>query len=435
MNLHDWIDELCDVLDIETEVDEALVLDLAKVAADNVIRPAAPITTYLLGYAAGSNGANAEQTERLAAKAQSLAENWDHPSDAPDPSTWTTRCPTTGSWTTPATRTTSEDHMKAIVVREPGGPEALEYTDVPDPEIGPDDVLIDVAATAVNRADLLQRQGHYNPPPGASEVIGLECSGTIAAVGDSVTDHRVGDQVAALLAGGGYATRVSVPAGQVMPIPDGLDLVTAAALPEVAATVWSNVMMVAGLGPDDTFLVHGGAGGIGTFAIQLAVAVGARVLTTGGSPAKLAFCAELGAEVTIDYREQDFVEVVREVTDGRGVDVILDNMGAAYLGRNVAALAIEGRLVVIGLQGGTKGELDLNALMRKRAAVVATTLRARPSSEKATICRAVVEHVWPLVADGTIRAIIDTTMPLADAAAAHRRMESGEHTGKIVLVT
>ena len=325
--------------------------------------------------------------------------------------------------------------MKAVVVREPGGPERLEYAEVPDPDVGPDDVLIAVAATAVNRADLLQRQGHYNPPPGASEVIGLECSGTVAAVGDNVSGHEVGDQVCALLSGGGYATRVSVPAGQVMPVPAGVDLVTAAALPEVAATVWSNVMMVAGLGAGDTFLVHGGAGGIGTFAIQLAAAVGARVLTTGGSPEKLALCSQLGADVTINYRDQDFVEVVREVTDGHGADVILDNMGAAYLGRNVAALATEGRLVVIGMQGGTTAELDLGALMRKRAAIVATTLRARPSSEKATICRSVTEHVWPLVADGTIRAVVDTTMPLAEAAEAHRRMESGEHAGKIVLVT
>ena len=324
--------------------------------------------------------------------------------------------------------------MKAIVVREPGGPEALEYADVPDPEIGPDDVLVDVTATAVNRADLLQRQGFYPPPPGASDVIGLECSGTVAAVGASVTDHRVGDQVCALLAGGGYATRVSVPAGQVMPVPGGVDLVTAAALPEVAATVWSNVMMVAGLRSGDVFLVHGGAGGIGTFAIQLAKAVGARVLTTAGSPEKLAFCAGLGADVTIDYRDQDFVEVVHEATDGHGADVILDNMAAAYLARNVSALAVEGRLVVIGMQGGTKAELDLGALMRKRAAIVATTLRARPVAEKTTICRAVTEHVWPLVADGTIKAIVDTTMPLAEAAQAHRRMESGGHTGKILLV-
>ena len=324
--------------------------------------------------------------------------------------------------------------MRAIVVREPGGPEVLEYAEVPDPEVGPADVLLDVAATAVNRADLLQRQGHYDPPPDASPVIGLECSGTVAAVGASVSGHQVGERVCALLSGGGYATRVAVPAGQVMPVPDGVDLVTAAALPEVAATVWSNVMMVAGLGPGDVFLVHGGAGGIGTFAIQLGAALGARVLTTGGSAEKLAFCTSLGADVTIDYREQDFVDVVREVTDGHGADVILDNMGAAYLGRNVSALAVEGRLVVIGMQGGTRGELDLGALMRKRAAIVATTLRARPVAEKSAICRAVAEHVWPLVADGSIKPVVDTAISLAEAAEAHRRMESGGHTGKIVLV-
>ena len=268
--------------------------------------------------------------------------------------------------------------MKAIVVREPGGPEALEYADLPDPELGPDDVLLDVAATAVNRADLLQRQGHYDPPPGASEVIGLECSGTVAAVGAGVSGHRVGEEVCALLSGGGYATRVAVPAGQVMPVPAGVDLVTAAALPEVAATVWSNVMMVAGLRSGEVFLVHGGAGGIGTFAIQLAAAVGARVLTTGGSAEKLAFCAELGADVTISYRDQDFVEVVREVTDGHGADVILDNMGAAYLGRNVSALALEGRLVVIGMhEGGARPRRADAQASRDRRDHAARTARRR----------------------------------------------------------
>jgi putative PIG3 family NAD(P)H quinone oxidoreductase len=323
--------------------------------------------------------------------------------------------------------------MRAVVVEEPGGPEALAYAEVPDPEVRDGDVLLDVVATAVNRADLLQRQGHYPPPPGASDVLGLECSGTVAAVGGGVDALSVGDRVCALLAGGGYATRVAVPAGQVMPVPDGVDLVTAAALPEVAATVWSNVMMVAGLRSGDTFLVHGGAGGIGTFAIQLAKAVGATVLTTAGSQEKRRFCAELGADVTIDYRGQDFVEVAREATEGRGVDVVLDNMGASNLSRNVEVLATEGRLVVIGLQGGTRAELDLNALMRKRAAVIGTTLRARPVGEKTTICRAVAEHVWPLVADGTVRAVVDRTYPLAEAAEAHRRMEGGEHIGKILL--
>jgi putative PIG3 family NAD(P)H quinone oxidoreductase len=325
--------------------------------------------------------------------------------------------------------------VKAAVAREPGPPEVLEYVDVPDIVAGHGEILVEVAATAVNRADLLQRQGHYPPPPGASELMGLECSGTVAALGEGATGFAVGDQVCALLAGGGYATQVAVPAGQVMSLPAGVDLVTAAALPEVAATVWSNLMMVAGLRSGDNLLVHGGAGGIGTFAIQLAHALGARVLTTGGTPEKLALCAELGADVTIDYREQDFVEVVREATDGHGADVILDNMGASYLARNVDALATEGRLVVIGMQGGRKAELDLNALMRKRGAVISTALRSRPIDEKATICTEVAEHVWPLVADGTIRVIIDRTLPLAEAAAAHARMESGEHTGKIVLVT
>ena len=324
--------------------------------------------------------------------------------------------------------------MRAVVPSEPGGPEVLEYVDAADPEAGEREVLLDVAATAVNRADLLQRQGHYPPPPGASDILGLECSGTVAAVGPRVEDVEVGQEVCALLAGGGYATRVVVPVGQVMPAPSGVDLVTAAALPEVAATVWSNVMMVAGLRAGDTLLVHGGAGGIGTFAIQLAHALGARVLATAGSPDKLAMCRDLGADVAIDYRSQDFVEVVAEATDGHGADVILDNMGASYLGRNVSALAVEGRLVVIGLQGGTKAELDLNAVMRKRAAVVGTTLRARPVAEKATICAAVVEHVWPLVADGTIRPVVGRRFPLAEAAEAHRWMESGESTGKILLV-
>ncbi len=325
--------------------------------------------------------------------------------------------------------------MKAAIARTPGGPQVLEYVEVPDAVAGPGEILVAVAATAANRADLLQRQGHYPPPPGASEIIGLECSGTVAALGEGVRGFDMGDEVCALLAGGGYATLVAVPAGQVMPLPDGIDLVTAAALPEVAATVWSNLMMVAGLRAGDNLLVHGGAGGIGTFAIQLGHALGARVLTTGGTPEKLAFCRSLGADVTIDYHEQDFVEAVREATEGHGADVVLDNMGASYLARNVDVLADGGRLVVIGMQGGRKAELDLSALMRKRGAVISTALRGRPTGEKATICAAVVEHVWPLVADGTIRPIIEQTIPLAEVATAHALMESGSHTGKIVLVT
>ena len=325
--------------------------------------------------------------------------------------------------------------MKAILpIAQGGGPEVLRYADAPDPEPGPGEVLLDVAATAVNRADLVQRQGYYPPPEGASEILGLECSGTVAALGAGVEDVEIGSEVCALLAGGGYATRVAVPVGQVMPLPEGVDLVTAAALPEVAATVWSNVMMVAGLRAGDTFLVHGGAGGIGTFAIQLTKALGARVIATAGSPEKLALCRELGADVAIHHREQDFVEVVAEVTDGHGADVILDNMGASYLTRNLDTLAIEGRLIVLGFQGGSKAEVDLRTLFHKRGAVFSASLRARPVAEKTTICAAVAEHVWPLVADGTVRAIIGRTLPLAEAAEAHRLMESGESTGKIVLV-
>jgi putative PIG3 family NAD(P)H quinone oxidoreductase len=323
--------------------------------------------------------------------------------------------------------------MRAVIAAEPGGPEVLSVVEVPDVSPGPGEVLLDVAATAVNRADLLQRKGVYPPPPGASDVMGLECSGTVAEIGADVSGWAVGDEVCALLAGGGYAAQVVVPAGQLMPVPAGVELVTAAALPEVACTVWSNVFMMAGLRPDETFLVHGGAGGIGTFAIQLVAQLGARVFTTGGTPEKLAACAELGADVLINYRDQDFVEVVREETDGAGVDVILDNMGAKYLGRNVSALATEGRLMVIGMQGGTKGELDLGELFRKRGAVMAALLRSRPVEEKAAICASVVEHVWPLVAEGLVRPIVLGSMPLEEIAEAHRLMEDGVHTGKILL--
>ena len=323
--------------------------------------------------------------------------------------------------------------MRAVVVAEPGGPEVLTVAELPDPEPGPEEVVVDVAATAVNRADTLQRQGKYPPPPGASDILGLECSGVVSAVGSAVADHEVGDPVCALLAGGGYASKVVVPAGQVMPVPDGLDLVTAGGLPETACTVWSNVFMIAGLRKDETLLVHGGAGGIGTVAIQLGHALGATVVTTAGSPEKLDLCRSLGADVTVNYREQDFVEEVRRASDGRGADVILDVMGAKYLDRNVSALATEGRLVIIGMQGGVKGELNIGKLLSKRAAVIGTVLRARPVAEKAAICAAVVEHVWPLVADGSVRPVVHTTLPLDRAGEAHRMMESGEHLGKIVL--
>jgi putative PIG3 family NAD(P)H quinone oxidoreductase len=287
-------------------------------------------------------------------------------------------------------------------------------------------------ASAVNRADTLQRQGFYPPPPGASDVLGMECSGRISAVGEGVEDTEVGDEVCALLSAGGYAEKVAVPVGQVMPVPAGVDLVTAAALPEVACTVWSNVFMIAGLQRDETLLVHGGAGGIGTMAIQLAHALGSRVFATAGSPEKQELCESLGAERAINYRDEDFVEVLEEVG---GADVILDNMGAKYLERNVTALATEGRLVVIGMQGGSKGELDLGALLRKRGAVIATTLRARPADEKSAICLSVVEHVWPLVAEGKVRAVVHEQVPLEQASRAHELMESGSHSGKILLTT
>ena len=325
--------------------------------------------------------------------------------------------------------------MRAVKATEAGGPEVLTLIDLPDPTPGDGEVVIDMVGTAVNRADTLQRQGFYPPPKGASDVLGLECSGTISAVGDGVSGLTVGDEVCALLAGGGYGEKVLVPAGQVMPVPAGVDLVTAGGLPEVACTVWSNVFMIAGLQPGETLLVHGGAGGIGTMAIQLAKALGATVACTAGSVEKLDVCRSLGADVAINYKEQDFVEEVRAATDGRGANVILDNMGASYLPRNVDALATEGRLVIIGMQGGVKGELNIGKLLTKRGAVIATSLRSRPVAEKAAICAAVVEHVWPLIADGSVRPVVHTTMPLADVADAHRMIEAGGNIGKIVLTS
>ena len=323
--------------------------------------------------------------------------------------------------------------MLAITVPTPGGPEALALAEVPDPTLAPDEVLLDVVAAGVNRADLLQRQGHYPPPPGASAYLGLECSGRVAAVGADVTGWAVGDEACALLAGGGYAARVAVPAGQLLPVPAGVSLVDAAALPEVACTVWSNVFMTAALAPGEWLLVHGGSSGIGTMAIQLAHALGAHVAVTAGSAQKLEVCRSLGADVLVNYRDDDFVEAVKAATGGAGVDVILDNMGAKYLARNVDALAAYGRLMVIGLQGGTRAELDLGVLLRKRASVAATSLRARPADEKAAIVAAVREHVWPLVASGAVRPIVHARMPLAQAADAHRLLESSTHIGKVLL--
>jgi putative PIG3 family NAD(P)H quinone oxidoreductase len=323
--------------------------------------------------------------------------------------------------------------MRAVTCRDAGDVDVMTVSGLPDPEAAAGEVVLDVVAAGVNRADLMQRRGQYPPPPGASDVLGLECSGRIAALGAGVEGWSVGDEVCALLSGGGYASKVAVPVGQLAPVPDGVDLVTAAALPEVAATVWSNVFMSAALQRGEVLLVHGGGGGIGTMAIQLATALGARVATTAGSAAKLQRCAELGANVLVNYRDQDFVEVVRAATDGHGADVVLDHMGASYLSRNLEVLAVGGRLVVIGLQGGATAELDLSRLLRKRAALLATTLRARPPAEKSAILASVVEHVWPLVADGVVKPVVHARLPLESVREAHRLVEESGHVGKVLL--
>lgn len=323
--------------------------------------------------------------------------------------------------------------MHAVVVTRPGGPEVLDWQEVPDPSPVAGEVLVEVSASAVNRADLLQRQGHYDPPAGAPPYPGLECSGRIAGLGEDVTGWSVGDEVCALLSGGGYAEQVPVPVGQLLPVPDGVGLVEAAALPEVACTVWSNVFMLAGLRPGETLLVHGGSSGIGTMAIQMAVAAGARVAVTAGSAAKLDRCRGLGAEILVNYKEQDFVEVVRAETAGHGADVVLDNMGATYLDRNLDVLAVNGRIANIGLQGGTKAELNLAKLMARRGAVLSTSLRARPAEEKASIVASVREHVWPQIASGRVRPVVDRVLPMAQASEAHRVVAAGEHVGKVLL--
>jgi len=323
--------------------------------------------------------------------------------------------------------------MHAVVISEPGGPEVLQWTEVPDPRPGPGEVVVEVAAAGVNRADLMQRQGHYPPPPGAPPYPGLECSGTVTALGDGVSGWQVGEQVCALLSGGGYAERVAVPAGQLLPVPAGVTLIEAAALPETACTVYSNVFLIAGLAAGQTLLVHGGGSGIGTMAIQLAKHAGARVAVTAGSRQKLDVCRALGADIMINYREEDFVDRLMAATDGRGADVILDIVGAAYLARNIAALAPDGRIANIGMQQGRRAELDFGALMAKRGAISSTSLRARPEEEKASIVAAVTENVWPAVAAGLIRPVIDTELPMQQAAQAHRIMADSTHTGKIVL--
>lgn len=326
--------------------------------------------------------------------------------------------------------------MKAITAPEPGGPERLKLVDLPDPEPGPGDLLVQVHATAVNRADLLQRRGHYPPPPGASDVFGLEMAGVVTALGDGVTGWSVGDEACAVLPGGGYAELAVVPAAVAMPLPPGLGLLEAASVPEVFTTAWDNLFNRGRLAAGETVLLHGGASGVGTAAIQLARWRGCDVLVTAGSPRKLEFCAELGAKGGIDYRkEPDFDAPVREMTGGRGADVALDIIGGAYLARNLRCLAIEGRLVIIGLMGGTSAELDLAPLLTRRLTVTASTLRSRSVEEKAALARQLVREVWPGFADGSLRPVIDRLLPLDQAADAHAAMEAGEHIGKIVLVT
>lgn len=327
--------------------------------------------------------------------------------------------------------------MFAITVSEPGGPEAMRWTEVPDPVAGPGEVVLDVVASAVNRADLLQRQGNYPPPPGASDVIGLECSGRVAVLGEGVTGLSVGDEVCALLAGGGYAQKVAVPAAQVMPAPPGVDLVTAGGLPEVACTVWSNIVMAGRLAAGETFLVQGGSSGIGTHAIQVAKALGARVAATAGAPDRLERCRELGADIVIDYHD-DIPAELKRATDGHGADVILDNMGAKGLAANLAALAPDGRLVIIGMQGGVKAEFDISALLRKRGSITAMGLRGRPvdgPNGKGAICAAVVDNVWPMIGDGRVRPIVHGTVPMERAAEAHAALEAGGVVGKLLLTT
>jgi len=318
--------------------------------------------------------------------------------------------------------------MRAISILEPGGPEVLSWQEAPDPVPGPGEVLLEVAAGAVNRADVLQRLGFYPAPEGAPEHPGLEASGTISAIGPGVSGWSVGDHVCALLGGGGYAEKVAVAQELLLPVPAGLSVIEAAALPEVACTVWSNVFMLAGLKPGERFLVHGGGSGIGTMAVQLAKQHGAETVCTVGTEEKGRRCVELGADQTINYRTEDFVQAGE-------FDVILDNMGAKYLDRNVSALAPGGRLVVIGLQGGAKAELNLGRLLNKRASVHATSLRARPLKERAAIVASVRENVWPLLEAGTVRPVIDRVLPMSQAGEAHQIMESSGHFGKILLET
>ncbi|MEY9932124.1 putative PIG3 family NAD(P)H quinone oxidoreductase [Catenulispora sp. GP43] len=317
--------------------------------------------------------------------------------------------------------------MKAVVIKEFGGPENLTWTEVEAPQPAAGEVVVDVAAAALNRADIMQRWGLYPLPPGASPYPGLEVSGRISAVGEGVTGWQVGQEVCALLTGGGYAQQVAVPAGQLLTVPEGVSLTDAAALPEATATVWSNLVLAAGLKAGETLLVHGGGGGIGTMAIQIAKALGARVVTTVGGPEKAALAKRLGADETIDYRTQDFA-------DHGPYDVILDVIGGKYLDRNIRSLAPDGRLVVIGLQDGLEAPLNLAELVFKRLSVIGTTLRTRSKAQKAEIVAAVQQHVWPMIESGAVKLVVDRTLPMSQAAEGHRLMEAGGHSGKIILV-
>ncbi|KAJ6416527.1 hypothetical protein OIU84_002396 [Salix udensis] len=325
--------------------------------------------------------------------------------------------------------------MKAVVITTPGGPEVLQLQEVEDPQIKEDEVLVKVEATALNRADTLQRQGKYPPPTGASSYPGLECSGTIEAVGKNVSRWKIGDQVCALLSGGGYAEKVAVPAGQVLPVPQGVSLKDAASLPEVACTVWSTVFMMSRLSAGETFLVHGGSSGIGTFAIQIAKYKGVRVFVTAGSEDKLAVCKDLGADVCINYKNEDFVARVKEETDGKGVDVILDSIGAPYFQKNVDSLSIDGRLFLLGFMGGFVTQVNLASLFAKRITVQAAGLRTRSLENKAEIVSEVEKNVWPAIAAGKLKPVVYKYLPLSKAAEGHQLMESSKHAGKILLVT
>ena len=323
--------------------------------------------------------------------------------------------------------------MLAIEIREPGGPEVLTPTERPRPRIGAGEVLIRVAAAGVNRPDVLQRQGRYPPPPGASDIPGLEVAGTLEEVGADVRDWHPGDRVCALVSGGGYAEYCAAPAPQCLPIPRGLSLVDAAVLPETTFTVWTNVFERGRLARGESILIHGGSSGIGTMAIQLARAFGARVFATAGTAAKAAACEKLGAERGINYRQTDFAAAVREATGGRGVDVILDMVGADYVQRNLDLLEMDGRLVQIGLLGGLKAQINMMPILQRRLTITVSTLRARPVAEKAAIARAVGQNVWPLLESGTVGAVVHAEFPLRDASQAHRVMESSAHVGKLVL--